>query len=364
MIWHPAKVGTPSEIFGELSIKKLYGLIVLLCTVLHTVYLTVFFLAGPGIMIVLEAVSVVAYLMLFFAVRRRAFTVILAVLHAGVIVHFVVISLVIGWGCGVEYVLLCMFILEGHVMYRSHMTPHLLRGIEFMLLAVVKALTVAYPAFYINVLATWQQQLLFYVNLGVLCSGAVVCSVLSARGNSVSVRVLEKKASYLQRLAETDPLTNLLNRRSMLARLDTVLMRSHKTENPFCVVMCDIDDFKVINDTYGHASGDFVLKMLADTITEYCGDSEMVCRWGGEEILLLLENTTLAQAQEIINGLRRAVETTPFVYCGRMLGITMTMGITQYRKGASVLELVQEADMLMYAGKKNGKNCVVPDRRR
>ncbi len=254
-----------------------------------------------------------------------------------------------------------MLLLERHFIYRSKITPNVIRAASVIMLLVAGLLALNYSAPYAGSLASWQQNLLFITNFALLVVGILANAVVDEDGG-VAVMVLQEKASYLQHLAETDALTNLPNRRSMLQLLEASLKQSRQTGEPLCVVMCDIDDFKYINDTYGHASGDFVLKMIAETITEYLGDTEIVCRWGGEEFLLLLENTSLAQAKEIVNGLRRAVETTPFVYCGRILAVTMTMGITQCWEGASVLELVEQADMLMYAGKRRGKNCVVPSR--
>ncbi len=357
-----SKNNTPAITGGALSIEKLYGLVVLLCALVHTVYLAVFLASGLLLLVVYECVSVAVFLMLGFAVRRRMFAVTLSVLHIGVCGTFAVCTLMFGWSCGFEYVLLSMLLLEGLFMYRGRTTPNLLRTLELLLLLAVGLLCIGSTPPYANILAGWQRNLLYIVNLAVFTAGVISSVLLTERSSSVAVMVLEEKANYLQRLAETDPLTGLLNRRCMTARLEQAVEHCRQTGEVFCVVMCDIDNFKLINDTYGHASGDFVLKMLAETIAEYLGGNEAVCRWGGEEILLLLENTGLAQAREIIGGLRRAVETAPFVYCGRILSVTMTMGITQSWAGASVTELVEQADMLMYAGKRRGKNCVVPSR--
>lgn len=362
MIQQGKKSTTSQEARRGLSIEKLYGLITLLCALVHTIYLAIFITSKLNILCAFECVNIIAYMLLGFAVQNRMFPLMLSVLHMGVFSTFAVGTIMFGWAYGFEFVLLCILILEEHFMYRNRNTPHLLRAAGVILLLVVGIVSGYYTPPYAEALVLWQRNVLFVTNIVVFAVGILACAIIGGQSNSVAVMILEEKANYLQRLAETDPLTNLLNRRSMLTRLETAIEHSSQSGEPLCVVMCDIDDFKTINDTYGHSSGDFVLRMLAETITEYLGDNDAVCRWGGEEILILLENTSLAQAKEIVNGLRRAVETAPFVYCGRILSITMTMGITQCWEGATVPELIAQADMLMYAGKRRGKNCVVPSR--
>ncbi len=348
--------------FGKLSIDILYGRIVLMSMVVHSIYLSVFMHSRLTTLCIFEGISIVAYLLLLYAVRQRAFAVLIFMLHLVAFTTFTIGTLAFGWMCGFEFGLICMLLLERHFIYRSKIAPTVIRGAVVILLLVTGLIALNYAAPYAGSLAPWQRNLLFVTNFIVFVVGVAANAAVGEENGGVAVMVLKEKASYLQRLADTDVLTNLPNRRSMVGRLETSLEQSRLKCEPLCVVMCDIDDFKYINDTYGHASGDFALKMIAETITEYLGDGEIVCRWGGEEFLLLLENTNLAQAKEIVNGLRRAVETTPFVYCGRILSVTMTMGITQSWEGASVVELVEQADMLMYAGKRRGKNCVVPSR--
>ena len=346
----------------KLSIEGLYGRIILLSAVVHGIYLVAFMHSRLTALCFFECVCIAALLLLLFAVRQRVFAVLIFVLHLVAFLTFAVGTLSFGWMVGFEFGLICMLLLERHFIYRSKATPNVVRAAEVMLLLVAGLLTLNYRAPFADSLEPWVRNLLFVTNFTVLVVGVGANAVVGEENGGVAVMVLQEKASYLQHLADTDALTNLPNRRSMLQLLETALWQSQQTGEPMCVVMCDIDDFKYINDTYGHASGDFALKMIAETITEYLGDDDIVCRWGGEEFLVLLENTSLAQAKDIVNGLRRAVETTPFVYCGRILAITMTMGITQSWEGAAVTEIVEQADMLMYAGKRRGKNCVVPSR--
>lgn len=346
----------------KLSIEGLYGRIVLLSAVVHGIYLVAFMHSRLTALCFFEGGCIAALLLLLLAVRKRAFAVLIFVLHLVSFFTFAIGTLSFGWMYGFEFGLICMLLLERHFIYRSKITPNVIRAAEVMLLLVAGLLSLNYRVPFADSLELWVRNLLFVTNFTVLVVGVAANAVVGDENGDVAVMVLQEKASYLQHLADTDALTNLPNRRSMLQLLETALWQSRQTGRPLCVVMCDIDDFKYINDTYGHASGDFALKMIAETITEYLGDDDIVCRWGGEEFLVLLENTSLAQAKEIVNGLRRAVETTPFVYCGRILAITMTMGITQCWEGATVTELVEQADMLMYAGKRRGKNCVVPSR--
>ena len=133
--------------------------------------------------------------------------------------------------------------------------------------------------------------------------------------------------------------------------LRDAIERAEQKGEMLCIIMTDIDDFKKINDTYGHAAGDIVLEEVSGIILEDVRDEDCVCRWGGEEILILIrsaQDTAANVAQSIDIGEEK-------------IAITMTLGVTQYRENDSVDTIVERADRSMYKGKKNGKNQVVCD---
>lgn len=160
----------------------------------------------------------------------------------------------------------------------------------------------------------------------------------------------EKKLSDM---AHTDQLTGLFNRHYMTAHLDD--LRKDMTDAHW-VAMADIDNFKHINDHYGHNCGDYVLIKLSEILREVCKDC-VVCRWGGEEFLL----TSSAEPQDsaILETLRQTVERTPFVYQEQNIPVTVTIGASFYQPDQSLDSWIQSADDKLYNGKNSGKNRVV-----
>lgn len=187
---------------------------------------------------------------------------------------------------------------------------------------------------------------------------------LKARVN-VGIRTarLEKQMKEmnekLKLLASTDSLTKLLNHGSILAELNAELSRSKREDTTTGVMMLDVDDFKAVNDTYGHQIGDEVLCRLADTFKSRCRIYDRVGRYGGEEFLIVLPRTTMEQAMDIGERLRKEIEGLVLDDIVEGLKITVSIGIcssTTYLEYPAAL--VAAADTALYEAKKRGKNRV------
>ena len=163
----------------------------------------------------------------------------------------------------------------------------------------------------------------------------------------------------LEQYANHDTLTNLLNRRSMGEVLERAREQAAADKGTFCILMLDIDDFKKVNDTYGHDCGDEVLRSVARTISCNVKKNDSVFRWGGEEILILLaadEEKAIAAGERI----RKNIENDRLNYRNETeVSVTVTIGVAPYHSGATVQELMDEADAKLYWGKRHGKNRVV-----
>ena len=163
----------------------------------------------------------------------------------------------------------------------------------------------------------------------------------------------------VQRLATTDELTGLPNRRELTRIGDRLFEESKANETPMSAVMFDIDLFKRINDSYGHGTGDQVLKGLGRICKELIRDSDLLCRYGGEEFTLILPNTDFDTAFKVAERLRQAIETTPIHIDRGELQITVSFGIAALSpRQASLAALVDEADAAMYLAKNMGRNRV------
>lgn len=169
---------------------------------------------------------------------------------------------------------------------------------------------------------------------------------------------LASQNEQLHEMAHRDPLTRLMNRRNMNQILQQEMEQLKRTGKRFSLILGDIDDFKKVNDTYGHDAGDYVLVTVSEIITNSVRDGDAVCRWGGEEILILVHDP-LNSAANAAERIRKNIADYPFDYEGQAMRLTMTFGVCESIPGYRVEDLVQQADEHLYTGKKNGKNIVV-----
>lgn len=171
---------------------------------------------------------------------------------------------------------------------------------------------------------------------------------------------LEQSNEELKKLSWTDPLTQLLNRRSCEERFKDEIARFERTKEPFCIILCDLDHFKSINDTYGHNTGDYVLIEVARILKSNSRKTDMVFRWGGEEFLFLLTGTELRGG--IITGekIRTKIEETIFEHHQQTIPITLSLGISIYQEGQIMEDCIKKADENLYSAKKAGRNRLHP----
>ena len=174
-------------------------------------------------------------------------------------------------------------------------------------------------------------------------------------------RELSEVNSRLLKMAQTDSLTDLDNRRYLEQRLDEMFEHSRRLKEPVAVVLCDLDRFKSVNDTYGHQVGDVVLKELARILKREAREIDRVGRYGGEEFMLLLPGTVLDAAVTFAERVRKAVETHTFAFDGGTLQRTMSCGVAAWPhpRIADCDALVKAADDALYVAKETGRNRVV-----
>ncbi|ASQ44648.1 GGDEF domain-containing protein [Legionella clemsonensis] len=164
----------------------------------------------------------------------------------------------------------------------------------------------------------------------------------------------------LNELSLHDPLTGLYNRRYLNDLLSRELIRLAREKNTLCVAMLDIDNFKNFNDTYSHLAGDEVLKLLGQLLKKNFRDSDIAFRFGGEEFVVALLNTTLEPAAKKLNQFRELLKDTPITYKNQQLAkITISIGVAEAPKhGATIDDIIKAADQALYAAKQAGKDRV------
>ena len=166
-----------------------------------------------------------------------------------------------------------------------------------------------------------------------------------------------KKLEYL---SKRDPLTGLSNRRDMLEKIKLEIERVKRENNTFSLIMGDIDNFKKINDTYGHECGDLVLRRVSEIMLAELRSYDIPARWGGEEFLILLPDTYEKEAYTIAERLRGIIAEDFLLYNNRPVSYSITFGIIEFSDCSDPIErYIKKVDIALYKGKKEGKNRTI-----
>ncbi|PID76509.1 MAG: diguanylate cyclase [Deltaproteobacteria bacterium] len=176
---------------------------------------------------------------------------------------------------------------------------------------------------------------------------------------------LQRSQLEIERLAITDELTGLYNRRYFLSRLNEELLRAFRFENMVSIIILDIDYFKNVNDNYGHLTGDMLLQGIASLLKQNTRVSDIAARFGGEEFIILTPETTLAGTQKLAEKLRSAIAAARFqTDTGKEISITASFGCASVlpvrnKAGLDAVRLISMADKALYTAKSEGRNRVV-----
>ncbi len=179
-----------------------------------------------------------------------------------------------------------------------------------------------------------------------------------ARASELESQV-QKLESELRRLSDevsTDVLTQVANRRGLAQVFEAERARIERGGPTFAVGLIDIDNFKKLNDTLGHAAGDVALKQLAARVKEWLRPVDHIARFGGEEFVVMLTSPPVAEAQQVLTRLQRQLSASLFMHDGREVFVTFSAGVTDYRPGEALELALERADEALYEAKRTGKN--------
>lgn len=188
-----------------------------------------------------------------------------------------------------------------------------------------------------------------YVNL-------LICLLVTVIVISLVSVALRRYQQRITALATTDLLTELPNRRGFNLLANQAVQEARRSQSPLCALLLDLDNFKQLNDSQGHLAGDEVLRGFAANLHSAVRQADIICRWGGEEFILLLKDTPVEQARELGEKIRQQTEQSSFSYNGGELRITTSIGLAQLHTDEVLDQLIARADRALYRAKQGGRN--------
>lgn len=328
-----------------------------LCFFSHFIFLSAFFAFNIIPLALFNILSCTVYIITFLVNRRGRHNLALGLDLSEVVIHAVLAVLYIGWSTGFQYYLFCIvplvFFSPSIIIYRKIA----INAFFALTYVIIYNYSLLYPPIYkINFTAITGFN---YFNI-VFAFAALSFAAYYYSWAVKKVEILLKDSNKkLEALAQTDFLTGLFNRRKVIEEINKGIEEYKKNGTTFIIIIGDVDNFKAFNDEYGHYCGDLVLTTSAAVMKSQVLDIGTISRWGGEEFLILLPESSLEQGKELAEKLRKSVQDTSVIYNDTRVSITMTFGVYCYDSHISLEEAVNNADKALYDGKRRGRNCVV-----
>lgn len=340
---------------------KTYAILYYMTAIMHIIYMIIFFIEKSIILARLNAVLVVFYAivgtLIIKAVRYGGiFTACTIAMTTFLVTHYVIL----GPSFGFQYLSIGMIPFMFYLAYVNGAGVDIARKGSFasylaLIIVTIACSKIKYPRITVSEVS---RQIIVFVNLSLTFYLSIRFMTEFVKRTYQEAGQLENKNLDLEKSANVDALTGLYNRRSIEKFIDRAFYMAKGEGADFSFLMCDIDNFKHVNDTYGHDCGDQILKNIAGIIKSEVRPEDMVFRWGGEEIFIIV-NAGGYIAKAVAERCRKAIEESSVIYEDKEIKVTITIGGVAYYQGADRDELINRADKNLYEGKQNGKNQVV-----
>lgn len=327
---------------------------IMFCMLVHAYLLILTAKFNVDLFMYMNAVNVLLDFMLLYLHKKKEFTAVSLILTAEVTVYATVFILM----CGIDTYIVGYYILVAVLQAILPYNTLRLRLIVLMTIVLVSAFSILFSLQSVPqiTLSPYLETVLTLSHISILFMGTVIQIFIGNIVKNIITIFDDIKYEEMSALANTDTLTSLYNRRYAEAYFSEI--RNTPNRNSLCVAMLDIDDFKSINDTFGHACGDEVLVFLGDFTRENLRKSDLVFRWGGEELLMILSDVDLHVAYFILEKIRKKLELEIIHTTYADLQITVTIGVAELDPNNPEAS-IKHSDEKLYAGKQGSKNIVV-----
>ncbi|MCR4851908.1 MAG: GGDEF domain-containing protein [Lachnospiraceae bacterium] len=352
------------------SEKQKFRLICIGLGLIHIALVVYFFALGYGIIAVYNIFSAIYYITAAISVGNGAgFFGIFIGAYIEIIFFSACVSLLCGWEYGFGLYMFALAPVSFFICYTSSKNkkrnltlPALFTFLTMVFFLTTKILCDHLGALYPKKVAPEFVTVAYNFNVVVTFFSTFAFAVFFSLDIGKKEKELEKQNLALADISSIDPLTKLYNRRKMDKFLDEAVANTKKTGDLFTITIGDIDNFKMVNDIHGHNVGDEILSLVSKTMKESLPEDATLCRWGGEEFLILIKKPE-ADTVPIIEAVRYAISQVSVTVqkpTGPVdIGVTMTFGMNQYVHGFTIEKVISLADEHLYIGKSNGKNRVV-----
>lgn len=330
-------------------IKNIYQQVVSLALLMHIMYFIIFYYFSFNILMLYNLFSVMFYVIILMMINKGYFKSAVSLIHLEAMIFVCSTIYMLGWESGFALYILAMISLIYFWPFKKRCWAYICALLEIIVFIAIR------------IISSMQNEVLYVISdekiiLILSVFNAVCCFIVmiySAYVSGVSLDTIYKINDDLMEIADNDQLTGLRNRHYLLELLQM-------SDNQNCVIaISDIDDFKRINDTYGHLCGDYILCSLADLMKENLTDDINICRWGGEEFIFLGFDKSKEEFVEIVKNFMDVLKEHFFVYGDNKIKITMTFGISETMDAKNLDAMIKCADDRLYIGKRLGKDRIV-----
>ncbi len=343
----PAKPGVPTGHSTARLFWILLARVALFAAFVDVLLLVFFLIVGSPAQTAITSGCILLYGAAFYLLKHRRNRPAVALISAGVVVHAAIGTVLAGWGSGFHYYLL-MFVpvvVVGSPPRKALWMLTILWSLYLSLLFATQTVAPLQPIKHQALL------LLQAFNASILCVMVTYFTLKYTQLASVSDR-------KLRLLATTDSLTGLFNRRHANEIAMREASQGGRACRPLSFILADIDHFKTINDQYGHEGGDAVLVEVSKALSSVTRAQDILARWGGEEFLLVLPDTSREGAAELAHRIHQMMQTLRPMVGAAQVPVTLTMGVSSQLHDEGFSTVLARADQALYEGKRAGRNCV------
>lgn len=345
----PPGLLTPGNISNE-NYWRLFTRGVQIALIVHALFIPLFYFLGATLLAFVNIGSVIVYAVCLLLLKKGMNNPVILLSWVEITGHAVLAVRTLGWDSGFHYYLLMFIPLIFASATRKLSTIMIMTASICLIYMAMDA--IMYQATPLITIKPYILDLVRYANI-------LACFLILGYITHAYIQSVVNAEHRLALMASTDSLTELYNRRYLLEIAGYEMKQYKRTARPFSFIMADIDDFKSVNDTYGHDTGDQVLQMVSEQLRSSLREKDSVARWGGEEFLVLLGDTSIQSAVEIAERFRKQVSAMPVTFGHQVFSVTMTFGVSEIQRNETLEACIARTDAALYQGKQSGKNQVV-----